>query len=460
MSVLLTLNLIIDSVCLFCYNYIFCSDIAAIIKCTNINEAKEYLNTYVSPMLVLGVCTVLCIFVSLYFLLRKLRPQIRGKLLPVFLVVLTVGAFVGTLFLGSKNWGNVSITKIYSLTKIESPPSLLKYFTNPQLVVETDYVNDIVLIIGESLSKSHMSLYGYGSDTNPLLCNLYNDSLLLVFDNIITPELSTIAAFKNIMSTYKPEFEDKVNWFECTTLLEIMSLAGYRTAWMSNQSAYGIYDNVITKYAEIADTTLFVGNRLGGSFKNDLDELLLDIVSNEVNTRFNKNFHIIHLMGNHPAFNMRYPESFNRFSEDDYMMYLEHQRKTIAEYDNSVLYNDFVVYELMNRYKDRSAVIIYMSDHSIDIYEGSDNYVGHAMKNNARSVEVSREIPFMMYVTPQFVSNNAELFNRMKKSVGKDFRTDDIIYTIMDIAGIRFVENNNVDSFSLFKQEDPESDNI
>ena len=156
------------------------------------------------------------------------------------------------------------------------------------------------------------------------------------------------------------------------------------------------------------------------------------------------------MMGSHPAFNMRYPENYSRFQEEDYEVLPAHQRKTVAEYDNSVLYNDSVVFELMNRYKDKSAVVIYISDHSIDIYEGTDSYVGHALRNNAKSVEVSSKIPFMIYVTPHFVSNNTELFRRMKMSVAEDFCTDDIIYTIMDIAGVRFEENNDVETYSLF----------
>ena len=229
-----------------------------------------------------------------------------------------------------------------------------------------------------------------------------------------------------------------------------MSLAGYKTAWLSNQSAYGVFDNVITKYAEIADTAIFVGNRFSGSFKKDLDVLLLDIITDEMLSSTLKRFHIIHMMGNHPAFNMRYPASFSRFKDNNYDKHPVHQRKTIAEYDNSVLYNDSIVYELMSRYKDKSAAVIYMSDHSIDIYEGTDSYVGHALKNNAKSVEVSSKIPFMIYVTPQFVSNNKNLFNRMKIATDKEFRTDDIIYTIMDIAGVRFEENKDVEAFSLF----------
>ena len=42
-------------------------------------EAKEYFNTYVSPMLLFGVCAVLCLFVTVYFLLKKLKPQIGGE---------------------------------------------------------------------------------------------------------------------------------------------------------------------------------------------------------------------------------------------------------------------------------------------------------------------------------------------------------------------------------------------
>ena len=129
MVFLLALNLIIDSVCLFCYNYIFSPDIASIIKCTNMQEAKEYFNTYVSPMLSFGVCTVLCMFVIAYLLLKKLRPQISGIYVPAFFVMLTIAALFGTIIQGSKNWGNVSVTKLYQLLKQEAPPSLDEYFT-------------------------------------------------------------------------------------------------------------------------------------------------------------------------------------------------------------------------------------------------------------------------------------------------------------------------------------------
>lgn len=53
-------------------------------------------------------------------------------------------------------------------------------------------------------------------------------------------------------------------------------------------------------------------------------------------------FIIIHLMGNHLSYDDRYPEAFNKFSRGD---------KTIDTYDNSILYNDFVLRSIYEKVK-------------------------------------------------------------------------------------------------------------
>src|SRR5690606_41021472 len=46
---------------------------------------------------------------------------------------------------------------------------------------------------------------------------------------------------------------------------------------------------------------------------------------------------VLHLLGTHTAYHQRYPEEFNHFSGSG------KKEKIIAEYDNAVRYNDFVV---------------------------------------------------------------------------------------------------------------------
>ncbi|MFQ9522783.1 MAG: sulfatase-like hydrolase/transferase [Phascolarctobacterium faecium] len=48
---------------------------------------------------------------------------------------------------------------------------------------------------------------------------------------------------------------------------------------------------------------------------------------------------VVHLMGNHGSYEERYPHAFNRWTGKSH----------IDKYDNSILYNDFVMKQLLVR---------------------------------------------------------------------------------------------------------------
>lgn len=174
------------------------------------------------------------------------------------------------------------------------------------------------MIIGESFSKGHSSLYGYEKPVNPRLEALKKEGQLITFDQVESMTPGTISSFKSIMAEWRPEYENSCQWYECTTLQEIMRTAGYRTIWVSNQSAKGVYDNVVGRYAELCDTSLFVGNKFAGMSRKDLDKEVIPLVRSftEMNTK--KNMYFIHLMGSHCAFELRYPVHFNQYHPEDY----------------------------------------------------------------------------------------------------------------------------------------------
>jgi heptose-I-phosphate ethanolaminephosphotransferase len=62
----------------------------------------------------------------------------------------------------------------------------------------------------------------------------------------------------------------------------------------------------------------------------------------------------------------------------------------MAEYDNSVLYNDYVVSEIIKCFADKDAVVLYFSDHAIDLFETDEKYCGHALSNNASSENICK----------------------------------------------------------------------
>ena len=151
------------------------------------------------------------------------------------------------------------------------------------------------------------------------------------------------------------------------------------------------------------------------------------------------------------VFSERYPNDYKKFSESDYMNFPENQRRILAEYDTSLAYNDSIVSSLFHIFDNQNSVIFYLSDHGLDIYESSNDYVGHGREGNIISEKAAYKIPFMIYTTKSFQNQYEDLITRIMENLEKPFRTDDLIYTLMDVVGAKFSDNNNVEEYSLIK---------
>lgn len=450
-SILLTLSSIIFIFNSFCYltlHSIFYADIVAIIGGTNLQEAKEYIESSVSTNYIFTAILILFCFFLLSYLLFLIRPHIGIKTKTAGLIIILLGII--TTIHNPSIYKDGLYGELLVFTKISKTPNLKDYMTNPPIkYIEKDCPDNIVMIIGESFTKSHSSLYHYNKETNPHLTNLKNQDLLFVFDNVRSAMINTTKSFQTIMSTYKPEFKDSCQWYECTTLPEIVKSAGYNTYWISNQSKVGLYDNVVGKYSELCDYSYFTGDQYSGVRRSNLDEEIFNLLPPILTDTISKNFYIIHLMGSHVAFNQRYPSQFNKFKANQYSNYPLNQQSILAEYDNSILYNDSIVYEIMQLYSNKEAIILYFPDHGIDLFETSQNYYGHARATDSLSVKAGTNIPFMIYTTPKYKIKFKDKIESIQQNIHRKYRTDDIIYTIMDIIGINFKNNNDVNKYSL-----------
>ena len=448
--VFLSLGIISCLVDIVCHNTLhigFTKDLVSVIMGTNPAESFEFINTFFSVEVFLLFAGALFIL-GIIFYFRRFIGRFGKKHTHICLLVLLVGA-TAIYLKKSQNWEGVYLYKIKTLLSYSAPRDLKQYLQNPSIEKESDGPRNLVLIIGESFSKYHSSLYGYELSTNPKLSKLRDDSLLFVYNNVNSAELGTIVSFQCIMSTYKPEFKQNVNWYECVTLPEILSKTNYKSYWISNQSRNGVYDNVVSKYAELCDTSIWTGQKFAGIVKTDLDELVIEKINERELWSDNKNVYIVHLMGSHYTFKSRYPEKYDMFKPKDYEVYKEHQRATLAEYDNSILYNDYVVSEICKSFEDEEVVVIYFPDHGLDVYNSDENYVGHPRTTDSLSVAVGREIPFMIYASPEYQINFPNKMRQIKTTLSKSFRTDDVLYTVMDILGVKFADKDDVNKYSL-----------
>lgn len=293
---------------------------------------------------------------------------------------------------------------------------------------KNDDKETLIITIGESTTKHHLGIYGYHRNTTPNLAKI-NDELV-VFNDVISPHTHTIPALEKVLTfgtTNNPS--DK----ELGSLVQLVKAAGYKTYWISNQIPVGINETMVTMLSKAADYSYFTN--LGGEKELfSLDERVLPIIKKVLTDNHNKKVIFVHLLGTHTQYKNRYPKSFNQFKDAPSTPFGTQQAfEAINQYDNAVLYNDFVISEIISLLKSNATPnekqqMIYFSDHGEDVYQTVD-FNGHSESIGSYPMF---EIPFV------FWSNNKNELEKYKHFTDRKYMTDDFIYSVADLLNITF----------------------
>ena len=119
----------------------------------------------------------------------------------------------------------------------------------------------------------------------------------------------------------------------------------------------------------------------------------------------------------------------------------------MAQYDNSVLYNDSIVYSIIQQFKDKDAIVIYLSDHGEELFETDNNFFGHGVTSNP---EIVLNAPLMTYTTELFKERHQTLSKKIGNNIQKNYRLDSLMYTVIDIAGVEKIDGNSYKHKSIF----------
>lgn len=134
-------------------------------------------------------------------------------------------------------------------------------------------------------------------------------------------------------------------------------------------------------------------------------------------------------MGSHAIYKERYPLEFDKFKYSDYTNRDFKVSSILAEYDNSILYSDYVINKIYKYFNDSNTVCIYLSDHGEELFNEKDN----ATHANTR---LGLEIPFIVWVSDEY-KENVYINNH---NIESKYMTDDFIHTILDLAKIDTVD--------------------
>ena len=284
-----------------------------------------------------------------------------------------------------------------------------------------------------------MSLYSYPLQTNPRLQQRLDNNEIIIFSDVISPGRTTQVVLKQLFNFYNTE--SNKSWDHYSTFFDVLNASGYYTAWMSNQetiSVFGNMGNVLSSRCTIRNFTTVRKDHQ--EKRTPYDSALFPLITEFLQRRHgtSQNVAVIHLMGTHLSYRYRYPDNFSVFTALNESGTTALIRDTRAEYDNAVLYNDYVVDTIFSMFKEEEALVIYLSDHGEEVYNNPDSpYLGHAFKQFFPSI---LEIPFIIYPSPSFRTKHTQLINRFESSCDRPYMTDDFIHTLLDVLDIETPE--------------------
>ena len=296
-------------------------------------------------------------------------------------------------------------------------------------------IKNVVFILGESTNRNHMHLYGYYLPNTPNLDDMAARGEISVFRDVVSPHSTTIAVLSKLFTFCNHE-SDKP-WYEYSNLIDIMNSAGYKTYWLSNQESSGIWGNVAQIYAAHSNVSHFT--RIRDSREDDglEDGALFPLVDEAIAQRAeDKNFYVVHLMGGHGLYYNRFPYIFTKFTKDDIQLEVNEAQKTvIAQYDDALYYNDYIVSGIIDKFRctGEDSIVVYVPDHGEAVYD-EGGFTGHIEENPSRHMI---EIPVIIWASDRFKELHPEKWAAIQAAVDNPYMTDDMIHTMLDIVDVQ-----------------------
>lgn len=287
----------------------------------------------------------------------------------------------------------------------------------------------IVLVIGETARRNNFQIYGYERDNNPYLTKEKN---VIPFTDFTTNSNFTLTSVSQTITSVGPNTYNKA--FDELGIISAFKEAGYETYWITNQ--YYSYGSSFNLFAKNADFFVDVSASLEMA-NNDL--VTLPVFKNNLSSNAKKKFIVIHAIGSHYRYNLRYPKEFAKYKPElDNSISVsengvEYRHKYVNSYDNSILLTDYFLSELNRELidSDEDFLMLYLSDHGENLFDDAKELFLHG-SSMPSSLEL--EIPMFIWYSEGY---NDEVINKLKSNKDKKLSSEVIFHTLCTMGGFR-----------------------
>jgi glucan phosphoethanolaminetransferase (alkaline phosphatase superfamily) len=306
----------------------------------------------------------------------------------------------------------------------------------------------VVLVIGESANRDHWGLFGYFRATTPRLSA--RDDVVPLTD-LISPWPSTLMSVPLLLTT-KSATDSSLYSIQPSSIA-ILRKASFETYWLSTQGSVGVFDRSISDIANDAEFRHFVLGPTAlrpGQPGNDME--LLTYVDTALKSDAKKLFLVLHTQGSHFPYWERYPKEFEKFQPNlksfhfkDWANDESHREALTNSYDNSVLYTDYFLNEVIERLQlsSREASLIYVADHGESLPTANCDRFGHGFKSPSNF-----KVPGFIWLSRQTRHERPDLFEKLSRASNQRVTTSVVFPTVLDLARVSLIGDQNTKSLA------------
>ncbi len=343
----------------------------------------------------------------------------------------------------SKSRNQTAIIAAYAIL----PESIFNYYKSEiqtkshtiKLAPIKKHMPNIVWIIGESVVKSHMSLYGYKKDTTPNLVAHEKTGELIAFQNAVSIGNQTAVSVPYMLKGLQRNDPDG-EILSAPSIFEYAKARGYQTALLSAQNFSWLnidkFVNVPKGIDYFYDGKMYnpkITNLKGVDDLEFLEKIIFPYVE-KVKGSF---LTVIQMDGSHLPYSIHSPAKYKKFIP-------ENASKTKNSYDNTLVYSDIYLDKLIKfiRAKDSEAWIFYTTDHGQGFLPEPNELADIDRRTHIAKMRIDNAffvLPASKYKSRIFSNRNAPVAQ------------SDIFATIMELLEIKDFAQE-IDGISLLQK--------
>lgn len=315
--------------------------------------------------------------------------------------------------------------------------------------------NLVILVIGETARYGNFGINGYARNTTPRLSKRTH---FISMDSIYSVANLTTVSVPFILSPATPLSKERFN--KEKSVVEAFAEAGYKTAWIANQS-FG--NKLLMRISTTCDYTQYLAMNMNTETNYDIK--LVDKLNTFINLYDHHNqFIVLHSLGCHFKYNYRYPSEFSQFLPDmngdetvksilkkyditdltdfekirnNEALLTEAKTLLINSYDNAILYTDYFLDSTISALEKtgKSCVLLYLGDHGENLLDDDRHLFLHGTYSGSA---YEYHVPLFIWYSEQYKRLNPNKIKAIEVNKSKKTSTMVVFNTLLELANIHY----------------------